>query len=182
MGTTASNLNSYASALSELAYLHATLLANGQLVASGTADVSGASTPTTTIKRPWLEEPEGSVPYDQAQVASLPAVGGSVTVVTMVVPEGMDGVINAFSWNFTGGGFVQGSGDIQAQLFRNGAAVRNFDNILIEKGSIQTPRPISPIRIYSNQVITLVINHIANVTLNGNVIGSLVGYFYPAQS
>jgi hypothetical protein len=182
MATNANSLNSYASAMNELALLHAALLTNGQLVASGTADVSGSNLPTSVIKRPWLEEPDGSVPYDQAQVAALPAVAGTVTVVMMTVPTGMDGVINAFSWNFTGGGFVQGSGDIQAQLFRNGAAVRNFDNILIEKGTIQTPRPISPIRVYSNQVITLVINHLNNGALNGNVVGSLVGYFYPAQS
>jgi len=175
-------LNPTAVGLNELAQLHFQLLQANQDIASGTADVSGSDLPTTVIKRPWLEEPEGSAPYDQQTVVALPAVGGTATVVTMVVPEGMDGVINALSWNFTGGGFVQGSGDLQAQLYRNGAAVRNFDNILTEKGTVQTARPISPIRIYSNQIITLAINHIANGALNGNVVGSLVGYFYPAES
>jgi hypothetical protein len=99
----------------------------------------------------------------------------------MTVPDGMDGVINRLSWNFTGGGFVQGSGDIQAQLFRNGAAVRNFDNMLVEKGSIGTARPISPIRVYAGQIITLVVNHLANGLLNGNLVGSLVGYYYPIR-
>ena len=41
-------------------------------------------------------------------------------VVTLVVPDGYDGVINAYSWNFTGGGFAQGGGDLQAQVLNNG--------------------------------------------------------------
>ena len=62
MGTTAYNLNSTATGLDELAQLHTQLLANLQLLSSGTADVPGANMPTTVVRRPWLEEPEGSVP------------------------------------------------------------------------------------------------------------------------
>jgi hypothetical protein len=180
--TTTGGLNQQANGLLELANLHNTLLTNNQLTASGTGDSVAAQNPTSITKRPWLESPEGSVPFDPQIAVALPAVAGTAVIVTLVVPDGYDGVINAYSWNFTGGGFVQGSGDLQAQVLRNGAAVRNYDNILVEKGTIAMPRPISPLRIYSGQIIQLVINHVANGLLAGNVIGSLVGYFYPSMS
>lgn len=176
------SVNQTANGLLELANLHNTLLVNNQLVASGTGDSEAAQNPTHTVARPWLESPEGSVPFDPQTVATLGVVGTSVIVVSLTVPDGYDGVINAYSWNFTGGGFVQGSGDLQAQVLRNGAAVRNYDNILVEKGSIAQPRSISPLRVYSGQVITLIVNHIANALLTGNVVACFSGYFYPSMS
>jgi hypothetical protein len=181
-GTTTGGLNQQANGLLELANLHNTLLTQNQLVCSGTGDNASAQLPTTVVTRPWLDSPEGSVPFDPQLAVALPAVAGSTVVVTLVVPDGYDGVINAYSWNFTGGGFVQGSGDIQVQILRNGAAVRNYDNILVEKGTIAAPRPISPLRVYSGQILTLVVNHIANALLNGNVVGCFSGYFYPSMS
>ena len=180
--TNRNSLNQQANGLLELANLHNTLLTQNQLVCSGTGDNASAQLPTTVVTRPWLESPEGSVPFDPQIAVGLPAVAASTTVVTLIVPEGYDGVINAYSWNFTGGGFVQGSGDIQVQILRNGAAVRNYDNILVEKGTIAAPRPISPLRVYSGQIITLVVNHTANALLNGNVVGCFSGYFYPSMS
>ena len=180
--TDVSSLNQTANGLSELATLHNTLLVNNLLVSSGTGDSAAAQNPTFVVQRPWLTMPEGGVPFDAETSVALPVVGGSATVVSLVVPDGYDGVINAYSWNFTGGGFVEGSGDLQAQLFRNSATIRNYDNILTEKGSPEIPRPISPLRIYSGQTISLVINHVANGLLAGNVIASLVGYFYPSMS
>lgn len=176
------SLNQQANGLLELANLHNTLLTQNQLVCSGTGDNASAQMPTTTVKRPWLDSPEGSVPFDPQIAIALPVVGAVATVVTLVVPDGYDGVINAYSWNFTGGGFVQGSGDIQVQILRNGAAVRNYDNILVEKGTIASPRAISPLRVYSGQIMTLVVNHVANALLSGNIIGCFSGYFYPSMS
>jgi hypothetical protein len=180
--TNPTSVNDSANGLLELANLHNSLLVSGQLVASGTGDNANAQLPTFVVQRPWVEPPEGSIPFDQQQVVVMPAVAGTAVVVTIVVPDGYDGVIRAYSWNVTGGGFVQGSGDLQVQVLRDGAAIRNYDNILVEKGSIQTPRVISPLRVYSGQVITLVINHIANGLLAGNVIGCFSGYYYPSLS
>ena len=175
-------LNQTATGLAEVASLHNSLLTTNLLISSGTGSDPNAQQPTTTVRRPWLEAPEGAVPFDPQISIALPGVGTTATIVTLTVPDGYDGVINAYSWNFTGGGFVQGSGDLVVQVLRNGAAVRNYDNILVEKGSIQQPRNISPLRIYSGQVISLVINHAANALLNGNIIGCFSGYFYPSAS
>src|ERR1035437_42487 len=186
--TNPSSLNQNANALLELADLHNTVLGVGQAIATGTGggnnpNGQGAKNPIPTYaKRPWLDMPDGAMSFDQQLAIGMPAVLGTAVIVSLVVPSGYDGVINAYSWNFTGGGFVQGSGDLQVQMLRNGAAIRNYDNILMEKGSISVPRPISPMRIYSGQVIQLVINHLVNGLLAGNVIGSFSGYFYPSMS
>lgn len=180
--TNASTLNDYANQLNELSVLHQTLLVSGQLVSTGTGDDLASALPTATVKKPWLDAPDGAVTFDNAAAQPLPAVAGSVVVVTHTVPEGYDGVINQFSWNFTGGGFVQGSGDLQAQLLRNGIPIRNYENMLVEKGTIGIARAISPLRVYSNDIISLVVNHLVNGLLNGNVVASLVGYDYPSMS
>lgn len=180
--TNSYGLNNTATALTDLASQHQTLLGTQQLIATGTGSDPSAQNPVNTIRKPWLDAPDGSVPFDYETVAALPAIGASAVVVSFTVPDGYDGVINAYSWNFTGGGFTEGSGDLQAQVLNNGAPVRNYDNILVEKGSTAIPRPIAPLRIYSGRTYSLIINHIANNLLTGNIVGSFVGYFYPALS
>lgn len=181
--TNVQTLNDEAGALQDLSLQHQTLLSNGQLIATGTGDNPQGRMPIATQKKPWIDPPDGSVSYDQgnAGTVALPVVGApSAIVVTYQVPQGYDGVIQQFSWNFTGGGFVQGSGDLQAQMLRNGVPIRNYDNILKEAGTINIARAISPIRIYSNDIISLVVNHVANNLLSGNLVGSFIGYFYPS--
>lgn len=181
--TDRASYNNVANELNELANLHNTLLVNNLLVSSGTGNDTAAQQPTYTVKRPWLDMPEGGVPFDPQESVTIDTTIPSQTViVTLVVPDGYDGVINAYSWNFTGGGFVNGDGSLQAQILNNGAAVRNYDNILTEKGTPAIPRPISPLRIYSGRTYKLVVNHLGNPLLNGNGIGGFSGYFYPSMS
>jgi len=183
--TNALTVNQAATSLLELASLHNTLLTDNSLIATGTGDDKAKQDPTYVVRRPWLDGPQGLIPFDEQQAVPLPNLvlpSGNTEVVAHVVPDGYDGVINAYSWNFTGGGFTEGSGDLIVQLLRDGIPIRNYENITVEKGTIATARPISPLRIYSKQRISLVINHVANPLLNGNVNGSLVGYDYPAMS
>lgn len=168
--------NPTAQSLLELANLH-------QLNVKG-ADILSVQDPTENIviKRPWIDEPSGAVPFDAQAGINLPAVGaGDVVVLTMMVPQGYDGVIKWISNNVNFGGFVQFSGDIVWRIEADQKPIRNFENILAEKGTIDIPRPVSPIRIYSGQTITYVVNHEANVALNGQVVCSLSGYFYPSR-
>ena len=139
--------------------------------------------PTPYInRRPWIDEPDGSVPFDpQGGVAiGNPPPAAQQVVLSMLVPTGYDGVIKAISCN-TAFPFNDFSGDLVWRLLQNGRAVRNFDNILAQKGTVQQPRNISPIRIYSGDLVQFVVTHIANVALNGNIICTLGGYFYPSQ-
>ena len=138
--------------------------------------------PTDTYpRRPWIDEPSGSRPFDPAGAFTLSGVVPQTGIVlTFVVPIGQDGVIKFISCNTTFP-FNDFSGDLQWQLFVNGKAVPNFDNILNQKGSVQQPRPISPLRIYSGDIVQWVVNHLQNGALNGNVVCSINGYIYPSQ-
>lgn len=168
--------NNVAAGLLELSNLHQSLLAVGGLIATGNQDE-----PNVIIRKPWLDAPDGAYPFDEGNSVVLPAVGVSAVLVSHTVPLGYDGVINAYSWNFLGASFVDGSGDIVVQILRNGTPIRNYDHVTVQKGSIEIPRPIAPMRIYSGQVISIVVAHAGNVALNGNIVGTLVGYDYPSR-
>ena len=172
--------------LQELAAIHMELLGGKQLLSAyqdlSTPGPGGSLTGTLgAVIRPWIDEPDGSVPFDEQFGIALPAVFGVETVVlSFQVPIGYDGVIKAISNNFLGGGFVDFSGHIQWRILADGKPIRNFSNILANKGTIAAGRIISPIRVYSGQVINYTVNHLANVGLVGQVVCSLTGYIYPS--
>jgi hypothetical protein len=170
-----------ANGLAELAALHGTMLTNLSAGAGQQGRSNNAANPVVTMGRPWVNPPEGFIPYDNRSKIALGIVGVTSIVLTMQVPQGYDGVINAYSWNFTGGGFVQASGDLTIKILRNNTPIRNFDNITVEAGTIAQPRLISPIRLYSGQVISIVVTHTGNNLLSGDVVGCLSGYFYPSM-
>lgn len=132
---------------------------------------------------PWVEAPQNFLPFDETGLVDLPVVGSAdTTILSMIVPDGQDGIIKGYSLNFTGGGFVQGSGDIVWRVLIDGQAVRNFSNITTEKGSPEQVRPISGgIRIFSGQLVTAVVNHVADVTLSGKVSANFSGWYYPSK-
>lgn len=176
--TDGTTLNQVAVGLQSLATLHMTSMGP---IATGepTSGLVPRIPETLTIKKPWIDEPDGSQSFDKQNGVALPAVGAMALVLQFTVPDGFDGVIKGIAWNFTGGGFSQFSGDIVIQILRNNAAIQNYDNIINEKGTLQFPRPISPIRIYSNQVISMTVAHPNNILLIGDIVGTLSGYFYP---
>lgn len=134
---------------------------------------------------PWVEPPPGYIDFDPRATLPLPAVAvppPETEVLVLLVPTGLDGVIKWYSNNFEGGGFVNGSGDIVWRIRINGRAVRNFDNILFESGTVEKPRRLAAgIRIYSGQRVTYTVQHVANPLLGVEpIVCSFVGYFYPA--
>jgi hypothetical protein len=172
--------------LMELAALHGTLLSKLTQIGTGTGYHPGPGVPnphhaTTVVTRPWITPPEGHLSYDSRSKVALPAVGGNAIIVTIQSPEGYDGVINQYSWNFLGGGFVQASGDIVVRLLRDNAPIRNYDNVTVEAGTIGIARVVNPIRVYSRQIIQLQVLHVANGLLAGDVVASLAGYYYPSM-
>lgn len=132
-------------------------------------------------KKPWLDEPSGSKPFDPQGVVALPAVGAAAIVLTYTVPEGYDGVVKYLSCNLTFCGFTEGSGDVTWRLQINGKPVENFSLITVEKGTIEIPRPISPLRLFSKDIIQWIVTHVANAGLVGSVNCSLNGYIYPSR-
>ena len=135
-----------------------------------------------TTEQPWNTQPMGSQNFDEQASIQIPSIiTGWVTVMSFIVPLGMEGVIKNYAANFTGGGFQDGSGDLVWRLLQDKRPIRNFDYITTERGSPESPRSVSGgIRIYSGQLIEFQINHVSNNLLaNGFIICGLSGYFYP---
>ena len=176
-GSMVGNINIDAIELARLAELQQRLLGGKGVKALPTTDK-----PISRIPPPWIEAPAGRVPIDFFGTVAMPVVGAQAVVLTFPVPEGYDGVVSDYALNYTGAGFVNGSGDLVWQILANGRPIRNFSNITAQKGSEQFPRKISSgIPIASGQIITVVIQHVANVALGAAVTASLLGYLYPRQ-
>ncbi len=142
---------------------------------------------------PWVEMPEGGVPYDAFGVIATPVAGAPETIVTFldgpfIVPVGMDGVIHYVSNLFTGPGFNQGSGDLVWRL-RIGAPglagrpVRNYSNIRTTLGSLETARIVpGGLLIRSTEEVTYTITHSAAspiVPAGTRIIVSISGWLWP---
>lgn len=173
--------------MKELAGMHQMLVGGKRFIGSYNPDTDrfdkGNGGGDFQLAPPWVEAPQNFLSYDEFGLVALPASPSvDATILSMLVPDGYDGVIKTISLNFTGGGFVQGSGDIVWRILIDGQAVRNFSNITTEKGSPEQPRPLSGgIRVFSGQLVTAVVNHASNVGLSGDATAGFGGWFYPAK-
>ena len=151
-----------------------------QLTSNNNNEIASNPAPLLITPQPYGEYPPGAEPFDEFGVMALPLVNPGVdsNVVSFVVPQGYDGVIKRYHVEFEGGGFV--SGQIVYKIKRNGAPVKNFQNMTTNRGTPSSPRIVDGIRIYSGEVITLTMQHVADAALNGVVTASLAGYLYPS--
>src|SRR5215470_13954556 len=143
----ATPLNSDAMALSNLAAWHLIRIGNTGMLAAPmetptTAPSGSTANPVATQRRPWVEEPPGSVPFDEQGMVSLPlaSTGVDVSVLTVTVPTGYDGVILWISNNVINAtpSFVPGS--LVWKILINNRPARNFGAIVQEKGTIAQGR------------------------------------------
>lgn len=136
---------------------------------------------------PWVQMPDGGIPFSSNGTIPLPIMGsGFVDVIgpagqyVMQVPNGYDGVIEDLVCFFNGGGFISGSGALIWRILIDGQAARNYDNILVQLGV--TPfNGKTRLRIKSNQTIQFQVN---NVGLGGGanqIFCQFVGYYYPCK-
>ena len=136
--------------------------------------------PAATFRRVWLEEPPGSVPFDeQASYALTGAVAPEVTVLRMQVPLGFDGVIKWISNNVLPAGSLT-PGALTWSIEVNGRPYRNFAVITQEKGTIAQGREVSPIRIFAGDVVTYAVTEVTGGQ-TGSTVVSLTGYFFPSK-
>lgn len=133
--------------------------------------------PAWTSRRVWLDEPPGSVPFDEQADIELTGVAGTTqTILVIVVPAGFDGIIKWISNVLLNSTFIPGSITWSIQV--NNRALRNFGTITVEKGTIAQGREVSPIRIFSQQIISYTVTEVIG-GLTGSTSASLTGYYYP---
>jgi hypothetical protein len=125
--------------------------------------------------------PSGHIPFIPKGAIALPTVGGEATIVEFTVPVGYNGVITELTNVYLGGGFDPTAASIVWRVLANNRAIRNFENIVTQTGSLETPAPIPNLRVYAGQVIKMIVYHANNALLNGAVAGGFTGYFYPAK-
>lgn len=135
------------------------------------------------IRPPWIDPPDGAVPFDFAGVLATPAKDGLFhSILSQRVPNGFSGVVRKLSHNYTGGGFVPGSGDLVWRISIDGAAVKNYEALAVEFGSTTVPRECWGIRLRAGQTITYEVAHAvaSGLAVAGtSVISFLSGYFWP---
>lgn len=137
------------------------------------------SNPAATSRRVWLEEPPGSVPFDEQGEISLTGVAGTVAdVLEINVPQGFDGVIKWLSNNLVGATFQPGT--VTWGIFINRRPYRNFGTITQEKGTVAQGREISPIRLFAGDFVEYKVMEVVG-GLTGMTTVSMTGYYYPSK-
>ena len=143
------------------------------------------SNPAATSRRVWIEEPPGSIPFDEQDTLALPPSGGvgvDTPVLTFTVPFGFDGVIKWISNNVINTNVAFSPGNLIWKLLVNRRAVRNFANILNEKGTIFQGREVSPIRIFSGDLVQYTVQDpTGTVIFSGSTVCSATGYYFPSK-
>jgi hypothetical protein len=148
---------------------------------------------------PWISMPPdgrrfrpiGSQPLSAFQVPG-PGFNGLDTIVLQErVPLGYDGVITEIIFEFTGTGFVDGSGDISWRLASDylvdpagtgGRFLRDHGNVQVSIGSFQFPSPIprGGLRVYSWDLVSVYAAVApAAAIANGNIIAGISGWYWP---
>jgi hypothetical protein len=137
---------------------------------------------------PWMRMPADGKKFQFVNsVEVAPFDGIDRIVLTFQVPPGYDGVISGLTQLYTGGGFVEGSGDLTWRLKLNQVYPQSLGTMLTSMGSLQTPSPFGPggLRIQSRQVVNYIVNVLpaaaARLDAAARIVCVADGWFYPQQ-
>jgi len=128
---------------------------------------------------PWYYPPPKFQSFDKQGVVPTPAIGTTVPIFSLQVPQGYASVARRLSINIIGPGFVQGSGSLVFSITVDNAPYKNYASILTEFGSPQIPRDTDGILANSGQVYRVNVLNVSYAALGTNVVASLGGWFYP---
>jgi hypothetical protein len=97
------------------------------------------------------------------------------------VPKGFDGVIKWISNVVLNPSIPFVPGELIWRILINGRPARNFGNIINEKGTIAQGREISPLHIFSGDIVSYTVQQVLGSALTGQTAASATGYFYPSK-
>lgn len=136
----------------------------------------------TWSESPWIFPPLGWEPFDEVKSIDTPAINTQTVVLAKKIPQGYDGVIRRISNNFTGGGFVQASGQLVWRIALDNQVVRNYGNIQVEMGSISHPRETDGILVRAGQVVRYYVTCTDGALIGGTkIICCFAGYIWPKE-
>lgn len=129
---------------------------------------------------------KGREPFYVQKAIVIPAITGGPSVYTPIVkfnvPYGRNGFLWKVGFDYVGGGFQEGQGNIIFVIFRNAAltrSIKGFVNLTASIGSINNPVEIPPAQIYENEVISIAATNVAIPPAGQQLVGVLVGWTYP---
>lgn len=138
---------------------------------------SDSSAPLTA---PWIAMPDGGYPVMNPGTIPTPAISATVwtDVISIIVPNGYDGVFDGVLNKYNGLGFIDGSGDLIWRILVNGQAVRNYDNILIQLGNDSITGK-TRIRVKSADVVQFQVTNANLIGAGTQIFCFLGGWYYP---
>lgn len=128
--------------------------------------------------------PAGGEDFEAHGYALLPAIGSSVVLLSVPIPEGRMAMVKRIANVFVGGGFTEGQGGVVWQILLDGTNSNNpvvapfFDNIVASLGSVSNPSAIDGIRVKESNLLQLIAKNVSIVVSGQLVGGRLGGYFY----
>ena len=132
---------------------------------------------------PWVRMPPQGRRFSPISSISLPTNDGNDHLVTsFLVPLGYDGVIVTVVANYSGQGFVEGSGDLTWRLQLNERYVKDYGNLQTSVGSLTIPTNIqNSIFLLSGQLVQFFVNRsVGSVSLvGGRIVCGLLGWYWP---
>ena len=138
---------------------------------------------------PWDDDfaaiPGEAKPFRQVSGITTPApAAGDVVVTSLLVPTGWDGFLTGAYWFYSGGGFVEGSGDILWRIRINRRYVKDLSNIPFQLGSPVFPLPLTEGQVlFSHWIVDLIVNVpdlSGQIQVGASTIsGGLLGFYWP---
>lgn len=135
---------------------------------------------------PWVRMPVQGKQFKKISSIALPAADGNDhLVLSWLVPYAYDGTIVSVVQNYTGQGFVEGSGDLVWRLQLNQHYVKDYGNSNTQLGSLVTPYPninSGQILIQSGQLVQFFVNRSTTSAGNlngGRILCATLGWTWP---
>jgi hypothetical protein len=133
----------------------------------------------------WEEALRGSITFNPVGSVELPPVNTESVILSFRVPTGYDGLILAQFHQYTGPGFVDGSGDIVWRVRINGRYAKDMGNMLTQLGNNITQSPVAGgVQLRSGNLVEYIVeapNTSGSVMPGYNILAGLHGVFYPRK-
>jgi hypothetical protein len=135
---------------------------------------------------PWIKMPAQGKRFQNVGSISLPAADGADHVVlSFLVPHGFDGVGTSLVQNYTGAGFVEGSGDLTWRIQLNMRYPKDLGMMTTQVGSLNIVTPTvnaGNLLLQSDQLVQYIVNRSvasSGTLIGGRIVCAILGWNYP---
>lgn len=132
---------------------------------------------------PFNTPPEGNVPMNEiGSVAGQGTAGTSPIIMSFLVPDGWDGLLQWIITQYTGTNLINNRGSLIWALRVNGLYIKGYHNIKSQFTGTSNGLSISPgVIVKSSQLVEIICTVDPTFTPEGGseILGGVSGFFYP---